>query len=144
MGHAVKQPKECCPQNQDLMPPESFLEGVQNPHFEYKNNNYYYCFIIRIVLYSQLYQKIITRHSLYKNLDGMIIMLVPTDKSRKVACVLNGTEMLSTKATTKKKAFSHIIQKAVDNNFSEEKTEHLTCDRSNFPVNFFTSHSTPA
>ena len=59
-------------------------------------------------------------------------MLVPTDKSRKVACVLNGTEMLSTKATTKKKkkhAFSHIIQKAVDNNFSEEKTEHLTCNR---------------
>ena len=33
----------------------------------------------------------------------MIIMLVPTDKSRKVACVLNGTEILSTKATTKKK-----------------------------------------
>ena len=66
----------------------------------------------------------------------MIIMLVPTDKSRKVACVLNGTEMLSTKATTKKiktkNVFSHIIQKAVDNNFSEEKTEYLTCDRSNY------------
>ena len=77
------------------------VEGVQNLSFEYKNNNYYY-FIITIVLYSQLYQKIITRCSLYKNLDGMIIMLVPTEKSRKVACVLNGTEMLSLKATTNK------------------------------------------
>ena len=55
------------------------------------------------MLYSQLYQNIITRCSLYKNLDGMIIMLVPTDKSSKVACVLNGTEMLSTKATTKER-----------------------------------------
>ena len=69
-----------------------------NLNFEYKkknNNN----FIITIVLYSELYQKIITRCSLHKNLDGMIITLVPADKSRKVACVLNGTEMLSTKAT---------------------------------------------
>ena len=64
MGHAVKQPKNDSPQNQDLTPPKSFLEGVQNPNFEYKNNNYY--FIITIVLYSQLYQKIITRCSLYK------------------------------------------------------------------------------
>ena len=129
-----------------MIPPKSFLEGVQNPNFEYKNNNnnYYYFIIITIVLYSQLYQKIITRCSLYKNLDGMIITVVPTDKSRKVACVLNGTEMLSTKETTKKKkkkqekkhAFFQIIQKAVDNNFSEEKTEHLTCDRSNYSVNF--------
>ena len=101
MGHAVKQPKNDSPQNQDLTPPKSFLEGVQNPNFEYKNNNNYYYFIITIVLYSQLYQKFITRCSLYKTLDGMIITLIPTDKSRKVACVLNGTEMLSTKATTK-------------------------------------------
>ena len=94
------------------------------PSFEYKNNNNY--FIIIIVLYSQLYQKIITRCSLYKNLNGMIITLVPREKSRKVACVLNGTEMLSPKATTKKKhALSNIIQKAVDNNLSEENTEHL-------------------
>ena len=65
-----------------------------------------------------------------KNHNGMIIKLVPREKSRKVACVLNGTEMLSPKATTKQKhAFSHIIQKAVDNNLSEEKTETLTCDR---------------
>ena len=100
MDHAVKQPKNYSPLNQDLTPPKSFLEGVQNLNFEYKINYYYY-FIITIVLYSQLYQKIITRCSLYKNLDGMIITLVPTDKSRKVTCVLNGTEMLSTKATTK-------------------------------------------
>ena len=74
----------------------------------------------------------------------MIIMLVPREKSRKVACVLNGTEMLSLKATTNRKhAFSHIIQKAVDNNFSEEKTEHQTCDRSNYSVKFFIAHSTP-
>ena len=32
----------------------------------------------------------------------MIIMLVPREKSRKVACVLNGTEMLSPKVTTNK------------------------------------------
>ena len=42
----------------------------------------------------------------YKNLNGMIIMLVPTDK-RKVACVLNRSEMLSTKATTKKGLLLH-------------------------------------
>ena len=112
------------------------------PSFEYKNNNYY--FIIIIVLYSQLYQKIITRCSLYKNLNGMIITLVPREKSRKVACVLNGTEMLSPKATTKKKhAFSNIIQKAVDNNLSEENTEHLICDRSNYSVKIFTAHPSP-
>ena len=98
VGHAVKQPKNDSPQNQDLTPPKSFLEGVQIQILNIKN---YYYFIITIVLYSQLYQKIITRCSLHKNLNGMIIMLVPTDKSRKVACVLNGTEMLSTKATTK-------------------------------------------
>ena len=65
MGHAIKQPKNDSPQNQDLTPPKSFLEGVQNPSFEYENNFYYY-FIIIIVLYSQLYQKIITRCSQYK------------------------------------------------------------------------------
>ena len=100
VGYAVKQPKNDSPQNQDLTTPKSFLEGVQNPSFEYKNNFYYY-FII-IVLYSQLYQKIITRCFSYKNLNCMIITLVPREKSRKVACVLNGTEMLSPKATTKK------------------------------------------
>ena len=31
-----------------------------------------------------------------------------------------------------KHASSHTIQKAVDNNLSEEKTEHLTCDRSSY------------
>ena len=108
MGYAVKQPKNGSPQNQDLTQPKSFFEGVQNPNFEYKNNNYYYNNnIIIIVLYSQLYQKIITRCSLYKNLDGMIITLVPREKSRKVACVLNGTEMLSTKATTKTCLLQH-------------------------------------
>ena len=102
MGHAAKQHKKnVSPQNQDLTLPKSFLEGVQNLSFEYKKNYYYY-FIITIVLYSQLYQNIITRCSLYKNLDGMIIMLVPREKSRKVACVLNGTEMLSLKASTNK------------------------------------------
>ena len=64
VGHAVKQPKNDSPQNHDLTPPKSFLEGVQNPRFEYKI--YYYYFIIIIVLYSQLYQKIITRCSWYK------------------------------------------------------------------------------
>ena len=42
MGYVVKQPKNGSPQNQDLTPPKSFLEGVQNPNFEYKNNFYYY------------------------------------------------------------------------------------------------------
>ena len=101
MGHAVNQPRNDSPQNQDLTPPKSFLEGVKNPNFEYKNDNNNNNFIITIVLYSQLYQKIITRCSLYENLHGMVITLVPTDKSRKVTCVLNGTEMLSSKATTK-------------------------------------------
>ena len=36
MGHAVKQPKNDSPQNQDLTQPKSILEGVQNPSFEYK------------------------------------------------------------------------------------------------------------
>ena len=124
MGYAVKQHKNGNPQNQDLTPPKSFLEGVKNPSFEYKNNNYYYYYIIIIVLYSHLYQKIITRCSLYKNLDGMIITLVPREKSRKVACVLNGTEMLSNKATTNKnmpsptlsrKPFTIICQKKRQN-----------------------------
>ena len=48
------------------------------------------------------YIKIITRYSLYKYLDGMIIRLVPREKSRKVTYVLNATEMHSTKATTNK------------------------------------------
>ena len=115
------------PQNQDLTPTNSILEGVQNPSFEYKNNYYYYyiiIIIIIIVLYSQLYQKIIIRCSLYKNLNGMIITLVPREKSRKVACVLNGTEMLSNKATTNKnmpsltlsrKQFTIICQKKRQN-----------------------------
>ena len=120
MGYAVKQPKNGSPQNQDLTPSKSFFEGVQNPSFEYKNNY----IIIIIVLYSQLYQKIITRCSLYKNLDGMIITLVPREKSRKVVCVLNGTEMLSNKATTNKnmpsptlsrKQFTIICQKKRQN-----------------------------
>ena len=67
VGHAVKQPKHDSPQNQDLTQPKSILEGVQNPSFEYKNNFYY--FIIIIVLYSQLYQKIITRCSWHKKLQ---------------------------------------------------------------------------
>ena len=54
----------------------------------------------------------------------MIITLVPREKSRKVACVLNGTEMLSTKATTNKnmpsptlsrKQFTIICQKKRQN-----------------------------
>ena len=65
VGHGVKQPKNDSPQNQDLTQPKSILEGVQNLSFQYKNNFYYY-FIITIVLYSQLYQNIITRCSLYK------------------------------------------------------------------------------
>ena len=80
--HAVKQPKNDSHWNEDLTPPKSFLERVQNLSFEYKNN-YYYNFIITIVLYSQLYYKFITRCSLNKNLNGMIITLVSREKSRK-------------------------------------------------------------
>ena len=82
----------------------------------------------------------------------MIITLVPREKNRKVACVLNGIEMLSPKATTNKTCLLPHYQKAVDNNLSEEKTEHLTCDRSNYsqptsplydpPLPFMT-HPTP-
>ena len=61
VGHGVKQPKNDSPQNQDLTQPKSILKGIQNPSFEYKNNNNNY-FIITIVLY----QNIITRCSLYK------------------------------------------------------------------------------
>ena len=46
VGHVVKQPKNDSPQNQDLTPPKSFLEGVQNLNFEYK--------IIIIILLLQL------------------------------------------------------------------------------------------
>ena len=76
-----------------------FWKGYKIQVFNIKNKYY---LIITIVLYSQLYQKIITRCSLYKNLDGMIITLVLREKSRKVVCVPNGTEMLSNKATTNK------------------------------------------
>ena len=47
--------KNDSPHNQDLTPQNSFLEGVQNLSFEHKNNNYYYNFIISIVLHSRLY-----------------------------------------------------------------------------------------
>ena len=53
VGHAVKQPNNYSPQNQDLTPQKSFLEGVLNPSFEYKNYYYYYNLIISIVLYSE-------------------------------------------------------------------------------------------
>ena len=43
--------------------------------------------IITIVLYFQLYQQIITRCSLYKNIDGIIITLVPTDKNRMIGAM---------------------------------------------------------
>ena len=92
------------------------------PSFEYKNNNYY--FIIIIVLYSQLYQKIITRCSLYKNLNGMIITLVPREKSRKVACVLNGTEMLSPKATTKKNMLCQTLSRKQLTIICQKKTQN--------------------
>ena len=91
------------------------------PSFEYKNNYY---FIIIIVLYSQLYQKIITRCSLYKNLNGMIITLVPREKSRKVACVLNGTEMLSPKATTKKNMLSQTLSRKQLTIICHKKTQN--------------------
>ena len=49
MGHAEKQPKNDRLWNQDLIPPNSSFEGVQNTSFEYKNNNYYYYhFIIQL------------------------------------------------------------------------------------------------
>ena len=60
-----------------------------------------------------------------KNLDGMIITLVPREKSRKLACVPNGTEMLSIKATTKTCLLHNIIQKAVDNNLLEDRIPNL-------------------
>ena len=44
-----------------------------------------------------------------KNFDGMNIMLVPREKSRKVIYVLNGTEMLSPKATTNKNMPDHTL-----------------------------------
>ena len=101
VGHAVKQPKKnVSPQNQDLIQPKSFWKGYKIWVLNTK--------IIIIILLFQLYyilnyiKKFITRSSLYKNLDGMIIMLVPREKSRKVACVLNGTGMVSLKATTNK------------------------------------------
>ena len=47
------------------------------------------------------------------------------------------------KQLQKKHAFSNIIQKAVDNNLSEENTEHLICDRSNYSVKIFTAHPSP-
>ena len=59
-------------QNQDLTPPKSIFEGGQNSSFEYKKNKYYY-FIITIVLYSQLYQKLLPDAPCIKNFDGMII-----------------------------------------------------------------------
>ena len=95
------------------------------PSFEYKNNNYY--FIIINVLYPQLYQKIITRCSLYKNLNGMIT-LVPREKSRRLPVFSMELKCFLQKQLQKKHAFSNIIQKAVDNNLSEENTEHLICD----------------
>ena len=49
MGYAVKQPKNDSPQNQDLTPPKSFFEGVQNPNFEYKKKIIIIIVIIIIV-----------------------------------------------------------------------------------------------
>ena len=133
--------KNDSPQNQDLTSPKSFLEGVQNLNFEYKK---IIILLLQLCYIPNYIKKIINRCSLYKNLNGMIITLVPTDKSRKVTCVLNGTENAFYQSNYQKEhALSHIIQKAVDNNFSKQKTEHLTCDRSNYSMKFFTAHSTP-
>ena len=68
----------------------------------------------------------------------MIIMLVPREKNRKLACVPNGTEMLSIKATTNKNMPSPTLSKKQ----LIIKTEYLICDRSNYSVKIFTAHST--
>ena len=40
-GSCRKIPKNDSPRNQDLTPPKSILEKIQNLSFEYKNYNYY-------------------------------------------------------------------------------------------------------
>ena len=57
----------------------------------------------------------------------MIIMLVPREKSRKVTCVLNGTEMLSPKATTNKNMPSPTLSRKQLTICQKKRT--LTCDR---------------
>ena len=101
-------------------------------------NYYYYYFIITIMLYSQLYQKIITRCSLYKKSSWHNYYVSSKRKKQKgYLCSQWSWNAFSKNNYKQKHAFSHIIQKAVDNNLSEEKTEHLTCDRWNY------SHPTP-
>ena len=100
--------------------------------------NYYYYFIITIVLYSQLYQKIIMRCSLYKKSWWHDYYVGSKRKKQKgYLCSQWNWNAFSKTNYKQKHAFSHIIQKGVDNNLSEEKTEHLTCDRWNY------SHPTP-
>ena len=65
------------------------------------NRLHYYNFIISVVFIPN-YINFFTRFSLYKDHNGMIITLVPREKSRKVACVLSRTEVPPTKATTNK------------------------------------------
>ena len=78
-----------------------------------------------------------------KNLDGMIIMLVPREKKQKACLCYQWNWNAFYQSNYKQKhAFSNIIQKAVDNNLLEEKTEYLICDRSNDSVKIFTAHST--
>ena len=128
------------PQNQDLTQPKSFLEGVQNPSFEYKNSFYYYYFIIIIiVLYSQLYQNIITRCSLYKKLQWHDYYISSNRKKQKgFLCSQWNWNAFSKSNYKQKHAFSHIIQKAVENNLSEEKTETPNL----WQMKLFTPHPT--
>ena len=96
-------------------------------------NYYYYYFIITIVLYSQLYQKIITQCSLYKISSWHDYYVSSKGKKQKgYLCSQWNWNAFSKSNYKQKHAFSHIIQKAVYNNLSDEKTEHLTCDRCNY------------
>ena len=147
VGHAVKQPKKWFLRIKIWPNQNQFWKG-----YKIQVLNIKIIFIIILLLqlcYIPNYiKKLLPDAPGIKNCNGIIITLVPREKSRKVVCVLNGTEMLSPKATTNKN-FSHIIQKAVDNNLSEEKTETLTCDRWNYsqptPLQpSITPHPTPA
>ena len=81
-----------------------------------------------------------------KNLDGMIIMLVPREKSRKVICVLNGTEMLSPKATTNKNMPSPTLSKKQLTIICQKKRQntYLVTDEIIYsPPHPYITHPTP-
>ena len=116
--------------NWDLTLPKWFWEGVQNLSFDYKNN-FYYTKLLYLLLYPKIITKIITSGILNKKMQWHdYCSSVHWKKQEKyIASQWNRSTFLDTNYQTRH-AFSHIIQKATDNNESESVIDGLVVSRS--------------